>query len=119
VVPVHQHASCYFASNFILVPNQESTHGYLEFLLPLLKKEPPKSALHHAFNACALASIANRRKAAGVDLADMALKEHTEALNQMHITLSSAASAKSDAALATVLLLSLYEVGLSRLNTAR
>jgi hypothetical protein len=82
----------------------------MEYLLPLIDSAAPDSALSHAFNACAFASLGNRVKADDVDFTALSLKQHTSALKQAQIALSDPAAANTDATLASVLLLSLYEV---------
>lgn len=111
-VPIAQRASCHFAANFILVPLHlgASPHGFMEYLVPLIESEPSDSALQHAFNACAFALLGNRAKADSFDLAQLSLKEHTLALAQTHKALGHPALANSDATLAAVLMLCLYEV---------
>ncbi|KAK0612797.1 hypothetical protein B0T17DRAFT_593081 [Bombardia bombarda] len=108
-VPIAQRAACHFASNFILVSLGPSSHGFLEYLVPLIDSQPPGSALRFAFNACAFASFGNRMTADGVDIEKMALKEHTLALGRTHWALGNQATATQDATLAAVLLLGLYE----------
>ncbi|GAB1313646.1 White-opaque regulator 1 [Madurella fahalii] len=110
-VPIAQRASCYFASNFILVPLHvgANPHGFMEYLVPLIESEPAGSALRYAYNACAFALLGNRAKADGFDLARLSLKEHTLALAQTHKALGHPAMASTDATLAAVLMLCLYE----------
>lgn len=112
-VPLAQRASCFFASNFILIPKGSlaaTRHGFMEYLVPLIETEPPDSALRYAFNACAFALLGNCAKADAVDLAQLSLKQHTLALAQTHKALGHPAVAGADATLAAVLLLCLYEV---------
>ncbi len=111
-VPLAHRGSCYFASNFILLPLGSAPHGFMEYLVPLMGAEPPHSALRYAFNACAFALLGNRARADGVDLAQLSLKEHTLALAQTHKALGNPAVASTDSTLAAVLLLGLYEVRL-------
>lgn len=111
-VPVAQRAACYFASNFILVPLGQTTHGFMEYLVPLIDSEPPDSGLRSAFNACAFALLGNRAKADSVNLLELSLREHTLALKRTHTALGNPATANSDATLATVLMLCIYEVGI-------
>ncbi|KAK4195245.1 putative transcriptional regulatory protein [Triangularia verruculosa] len=109
-VPLAQRASCYFASNFILVPMTEKTpHGYMEYLIPLIESEPADSSLRYAFNACAFALLNHNNRSDSVDLAQLSLKQHTLALGKTYKALSHPAKATAHATLATVLLLSLYE----------
>ena len=109
-IPIAHRASCYFASNFILVPVGVAPHGFMEYLVPLMDTEPPESALRYAFNACAFALLGNRARADGINLAQLSLKEHTMALAQTHKALGHPAAASTDSTLAAVLLLCLYEV---------
>lgn len=112
-IPTEQLASCHFLSNFILVPREGSTRGFMGFLLPLMKSEGQNSHLQHAFNACALANLGNRVKSNDEDLPDKALSEYTKALAATHSALTDPDTYKSDASIATVLLLGLYEVSLT------
>ncbi len=108
-----QLASCYFVSNFIILPRQGSGRGYMDYLIPLLKAETPDCRiLTHAFNACALASLGNRVTSNGVDFADRALSEYTRALAETNVALRHAELSKTEGMLATVLLLGLFEVRL-------
>ncbi|KAK4243702.1 hypothetical protein C7999DRAFT_44529 [Corynascus novoguineensis] len=116
-IPLAHRASCYFASNFILVPAGIASHGFMEYLVPLMEAEPPESALRYAFNACAFALLGNRARADGVDLAQLSLKEHTLALAQTHKALGHPALANTDSTLAAILLLSLYEMCRTRIGT--
>ncbi|KAK3344568.1 hypothetical protein B0H65DRAFT_463830 [Neurospora tetraspora] len=108
-VPLAQRAACYFASNFLYVPLGQMPHGHMDYLVPLIDAEPPDSALRSAFNACAIAALGNRQKANSLNLANLSLREHTLALAKTHAALGNPATANSDATLATVLLLGLYE----------
>lgn len=109
-VPLAQRASCYFASNFILVPLTESTpHGFMEYLIPLIESEPAESSLRYAFNACAFALLSHHNRSDSIDLAQLSLKDHTLALGGTYKALGHPTKATAHATLATVLLLSLYE----------
>ncbi|KAK3944460.1 hypothetical protein QBC46DRAFT_440767 [Diplogelasinospora grovesii] len=109
-VPIAQQAACYFASNFILMPRGEGPYGYMEYLVPLLRTEMPgRSALQHAFNACGLAALGNKVTSERVNFSELSLKEHSQALVRTHEALGNPATANSDATLAAVLLLCLFE----------
>ncbi|KAK0651168.1 hypothetical protein B0T16DRAFT_426125 [Cercophora newfieldiana] len=108
-IPIVQRASCFFASNFILVSSTSTPHGFMEYLVPLLETTLPDSALSYAFNACAFAALGNRVNAGNVDFAALSLKQHTNALMRTHVALGNPATSNTDATLASVLLLSLYE----------
>lgn len=109
-IPAEQLASCHFFSNFILVPRQGCTRGYMDYLLPLVRDEPSNGHLQHAFNACSLAHLGNRVKSDGVDIPNKALSEYTKALTATHKALMDPVKSKTDGTLAAVLLLGLYEV---------
>ena len=109
-VSIDEQASCHFAANFILVPLTSHRNGHLDFVLPLIAKEPPNSPLRHAFRACAYAAFGGARKTNGIDLPGMARKEYAEALNTTHLWLGNPSVAKSDSLVASVLLLILFEV---------
>jgi len=111
-VPIAQRASCFFASNFILVPSGSTPHGFMEYLVPLIETAHPDSSLSYAFNACAFAALGNRVRTDSVDFAALALKQQTNALKRTHVALGNPATANTDTTLASVLLLSLYEVRL-------
>ncbi|KAL1839715.1 hypothetical protein VTJ49DRAFT_1220 [Mycothermus thermophilus] len=108
-IPLAHRASCYFASNFILLPLGTAPHGFMEYLVPLMREKAQGTALHHAFNACAFALLGNRATADGVNLSQLSLKEHTLALAQTHKALGSPTLLQADSTLAAVLLLTLYE----------
>lgn len=109
-IPTDQLASCHFFSNFILVPRQGSTRGFMDYLLPLMKSEAQNSHLQHAFNACSLAHLGNRVRSTSEDIPDKALSEYTKALAATHEALKDPEASKTDGTLAAVLLLGLYEV---------
>lgn len=111
-IPTDQLASCHFFSNFILVPRQGSTRGFMDYLLPLMKSEAQNSHLQHAFNACSLAHLGNRVRSTSEDIPDKALSEYTKALAATHTALKDPEASKTDGTLAAVLLLGLYEVSL-------
>ncbi|KKY36364.1 putative negative acting factor [Diaporthe ampelina] len=108
-IPTDQLASCHFFSNFILVPRQGSTRGFMDYLLPLMKSEAQNSHLQHAFNACSLAHLGNRVRSTSEDIPDKALSEYTKALAATHEALKDPEASKTDGTLAAVLLLGLYE----------
>ncbi|KAI9147869.1 Transcription factor dbaG [Paramyrothecium foliicola] len=107
-LPLDQHASCHFVSNFVLVPRQGSPRGYMDFLPQLLKTEGSVKHFKYAFDACALASL-NNRVGSGADFAADALGNYTKALAATHEALRSPELAQRDSTLAAVLLLGLFE----------
>ena len=109
-VPIRDHAACLFVSNFILVPRRETTRGYMDFVLPLMKAEGPRSALAYAFGACAYATLGNRPHVRKTEVTLSAVVQYQSALQALQASLADKEAAKSDATLCTVLLLALYEV---------
>lgn len=80
--PVDQQAACYFLSNFVLLPEQGVLRGHLEFLLPMLNKEKPNSAVHAAFSAAALAAFGTRPNSKAIlSQADVSFKFSTHILS--------------------------------------
>lgn len=121
-IPTETRAACHFLSNFVLVPRQGSTRGFMDYLLPLLKSEDPDGQLHHAFNACSLASLANTSsssssgsnspgttKTGHTSLVNQAFGEYAKALKATNAVLRDPDAWKSDTALAAVLLLGVFE----------
>lgn len=91
------------------MPKDGRTVGHMDFLLPLLKQEGPDSHIQHAFNACALTFLNNRRGIGG-GIWDRALTEYSMALAKTNAALQDRESQQSDASLAAVLLLGMFEV---------
>ncbi|KAB5542620.1 hypothetical protein GE09DRAFT_248090 [Coniochaeta sp. 2T2.1] len=108
-VPPDYKASCHFVSNFILVPRQGTVRGFMDYLVPLLKAESPNGHLQHAFNACALASLGNRVTSDSVNFQDRAYAEYSKALGGTNTALRHPDESKSDATLAAVLMLGMFE----------
>lgn len=109
-VSPEQHATCHFFANFVLVPHQDGSRGFMDYLVPMMKDEPSDSHLTHAFNACALASLGNKVTANGINFGERALGEYTKALAKTHVSLRDPEASKTDSVLAAVLLLGLFEV---------
>lgn len=108
-IPVDTKASCHFVSNFVLVPRQGSTRGFMDYLIPLLKAESPDGHLQHAFNACAMASLGNRVTSDSINFRDRAFAEYSKALAGTNAALRHQEGCKSDATLAAVLMLGMFE----------
>ncbi|KAK3496584.1 hypothetical protein B0T13DRAFT_489154 [Neurospora crassa] len=115
-IPTETQASCHFVSNFVLIPRQGTTRGFMDYLIPLMKTETMSSAPHlqFAFNACALASLGNRVKSDGIDFVASAHGEYAKALRATQAALVDRVKCTSDSVLATVLLLAVHR----RANTA-
>jgi hypothetical protein len=114
VPPIDQRAMCFFLSNFVLLPNTKVAKGHLGFLVPLVKESCKNSTLKLTLNAVALAALANQPNARTLQPA--ADSHYVTALNQINKDLQDSKKAQQDSTLASVFLLSLYEV--SRCNLA-
>ncbi|KAL8341318.1 hypothetical protein RB598_003319 [Gaeumannomyces tritici] len=108
-IPPEQHATCHFFANFVLVPHQDGSRGFMDYLVPMMKNESSDSHLTHAFNACALASLGNKVTANGINFGERALGAYTKALAQTNVALRDPEASKTDSILAAVLLLGLFE----------
>lgn len=109
-VAPEQHAQCHFFANFVLVPRQDGSRGFMDYLVPMMAKEANNTHLRHAFNACALASLGNKVTANGINFGDRALTAYTKALAATNIALRHPEERMSDSVLAAILLLGLFEV---------
>ncbi|ATY63872.1 Fungal transcriptional regulatory protein [Cordyceps militaris CM01] len=107
-IPLHDAASCHFLSNWVLLSPQGTNRGFFEFLLPIQKKATSGSPFHLAFKACSLSSLTQQ----GLDPAieRQASSYYVKALAATSDALSRPSVATSDSTLATVMLLSLYEI---------
>ncbi|KAI9901394.1 hypothetical protein N3K66_003211 [Trichothecium roseum] len=107
-LPPEQQASCHFISNFVLLPRQGTTRGFMEYLIPMLKQHKQTTHFKLAFDACALASLGNR-VGTGCDFENQALTKYTKALSATYGALQDPEMAKQDSTLAAILLLGLFE----------
>ncbi|KAI0104221.1 hypothetical protein GGR51DRAFT_227743 [Nemania sp. FL0031] len=107
-VSIEEQASCHFIANFVLMPEDGRTVGHLDFVLPLLKEHGPDSHIQHAFNACSLTFLNNRRGVGG-GCWDRALSEYSMALAKTNTALRNTETQQSDSTLAAVLLLGMFE----------
>ncbi|KAF3761158.1 hypothetical protein M406DRAFT_296735 [Cryphonectria parasitica EP155] len=110
-IPLDQHASHYFASHFIMLPSQSGRRpGHLDYLVPLLQSETdPNGPFQLAYSACGLAAMSNRERATNRDLVDISFLQHTRAIRAVADALQDPLRCKTDATLASVLLLCFFE----------
>lgn len=92
------------------MPRQQTTRGYMDFVLPLMRTAGPRSPLTYAFGACAYAALGNRPHVRKTDVTLSAVVHYQRALKALQTSLNDKEAAKSDATLSAVLLLALYEV---------
>ncbi|TGO49997.1 hypothetical protein BCON_0194g00070 [Botryotinia convoluta] len=106
--PIDQQATCFFLSNFVLLPRGHTAKGNLDFLIPLVYASSRETSLVLALNAVALVAFANQPNAR--KLLPLADRQYVTALNQINNDLQDVQKAKEDATLAAVFLLSFYEL---------
>lgn len=107
-MPIEHQAAHYFLSNFVLLPRTETSRGFLTFLIPLIKNEPPDTQLSTSFTAVALAAFANRPNSK--PLLPIAAQYYSKALIHINAALRDPIAAKSDQTITSVLLIGLFEV---------
>jgi hypothetical protein len=110
-IPIEEQAPCFFISNFVRLPRESGSRGSFDFLLPIIKTEKTDSHLAIAFQAVALASLANRPSARSSGLMVRAIGHYSKALKGLNLALQNPAQQKSDATLASIILMGFFEVG--------
>ena len=108
-VPIEQQAPCFFLANYTLPPS-DGGKGYFDFLAPLMKTEGPNTQLSIAFQAVAMASLANRPNSRGRGLMPQAMGQYAKALKATNLALQNPAQQKTDQTLAAILMLGFFEV---------
>ena len=108
--PIDQQAACFFLSNFVLIPEEGTMRGYLDFLIPLLKKPKPDPSFILAFTAVGFAALGGRPNSKS--LLPKADFFYVKALKQINVALQNPKKSTDDATLAAVLLLSVFEVSI-------
>jgi hypothetical protein len=113
--PLDQQAACFFFSQYVLMPARGPGRGMFTFLVSLLgKPETKQSPLPMAFAAVSLAALAGRPNSRG--LLAQASNYYTRALKELNGALQSKEMAVKDTSLASVIMLSFYEVSLPPLS---
>ncbi len=107
-IPIDEQAPCYFISNYVLAPKNTS-RGYFDFLIPMLKNESPDSHLSLAFSAVALASLGNRPSTRGRSVLPQAVGQYAKALKATNLALQNPVHQKTDQTLASILMLGFFE----------
>ena len=112
---------CYFMANYVMVRRHpETSKGFVEHLVPFYSRTSSNSPLAFATTATALLStrypyVCPPRAA----IKARALLSYVEALRLIKVAIQDPQEAKSDSLLMAVLLLGLYEVGISLIITTR
>lgn len=108
--PVGEQVYSYFLANFV-VGTSLRNHGYLDFLFPLLAKNPPGQRDHPlplAFSATAMIAFAARQKVP--DLLPRAESMYLRALEATFKAIGDPTRARDNSTLACVTLLTTFEV---------
>lgn len=108
--PIDQQAACFFLSNYVLVPEEGTMRGYLDFLVPILKRPKPDQSFILAFTAVGLAALGTRPNSK--TLLPKADYFYVKALKQINVALQDSKRSMDDATLAAILLLSVFEVSM-------
>ena len=120
-VPIEQQAPCFFVTNFIIPLSDRGAGtgpGHFDYLEPLMKIAGPNSTLSVAFEAVAMAALANRPNSRGRGLLPKAMGQYAKALKATNLALQNPAHQKTDQTLASILMLGFFEVrrSVDRLN---
>ncbi|ESZ90347.1 hypothetical protein SBOR_9266 [Sclerotinia borealis F-4128] len=103
---LEERAICFFLANYVLIPHGPVKHGFLAFLLPLIKLQP-SAMLSDSLSAISLATFGNQPNAK--TLKPKAEQAYSKALRQVTNAISDPKQAAEDTTLAAVLLLCLFE----------
>ena len=105
---IESQATCYFLQNYVW-DDSECSKGYLDYLPSLiLNTNSAGEALTDAVVSLGMVGLSNANRSSDIMVA--ARKKYSSALRATNRALSNLEEAKSDRALVTVMLLSLYEV---------
>ncbi|EGY16476.1 uncharacterized protein VDAG_07640 [Verticillium dahliae VdLs.17] len=106
--PLDEQATCFFLSNYVLVPPAGVGHGIFTFLIPLIDSPRYKaSPMHSAFTAVSMAALAGRPNSRS--LFSVAHTHYSIALEQLTRAMQDQDQAKQDTSLAASILLAFYE----------
>ena len=104
-----QQAICQFFEDYV-IPVEVGRGGYLSFLRDLYRQHQDITYLSRALHAVSMASLANRTSMS--HLVVRARRSYGEALTLINVALNDERLAKSDELLASLMLLTKYEVSL-------
>ncbi|CRK45876.1 hypothetical protein BN1723_016598 [Verticillium longisporum] len=106
--PLDEQATCFFLSNYVLVPPAGVGHGIFTFLIPLIDSPRYKaSPMNSAFTAVSMAALAGRPNSRS--LFSVAHVHYSRALEQLTRAMQDRDQAKQDTSLAASILLAFYE----------
>ncbi|KAI9046704.1 hypothetical protein LZ554_009442 [Drepanopeziza brunnea f. sp. 'monogermtubi'] len=105
--PLDERASCFFLANFIMIPENGTMRGHLDFVIPLLKQRNPPQCIVQAFSAVTLAAMGTRPDSK--TLLPAAELGYLKALKEINGALQDPNNASSDSTLASIMLMALFE----------
>jgi hypothetical protein len=109
--PTEAAATVFFFQNHATRPRQaQGMRGYLEYLVDMYMDSSPDTLIRKATHAVALAALSNYHRTSALRL--RANKQYVRALQEIRLALQDPVAARSDELLMTILLFSLYEVGI-------
>lgn len=112
-ISIEDRASCYFASQFILVPQSPAQRArWFPFIPTLLNRHNVPDCLTEAYKSASIIAFASQRRSADSTSLFWAQRHYLKAVRAVNEALQDPEQAKDDATLAAVMLLAFYEVRL-------
>ncbi|TDZ66139.1 Transcriptional regulatory protein moc3 [Colletotrichum trifolii] len=105
-----EQASCYFLSEFIIVPFTPTARGYYRFLPRFLSRPKVSKCLSQAYKAVSLAALATRRTVNANSALFHAQNHYLRAVRAVNKAIMDPEEVKDDQTLGAVLLLAFYEI---------
>ncbi|TDZ20454.1 Transcriptional regulatory protein moc3 [Colletotrichum orbiculare MAFF 240422] len=105
-----EQASCYFLSEFIIVPFTPTARGYYRFLPRFLSRPTVSKCLSQAYKAVSLAALATRRTVNANSALFHAQNHYLRAVRAVNKAIMDPEEVKDDQTLGAVLLLAFYEI---------
>jgi hypothetical protein len=103
-------ASCFFLSEFTLIPKKMPGRGYYRFIPKFLGRRNPSPWLSSAYKAASLAALATRPRMNARSVLLLAQTHYLRAVREVNKAIQDPEVARHDETLASVLLLAFYEV---------
>ncbi|KAK2062369.1 hypothetical protein LY76DRAFT_297653 [Colletotrichum caudatum] len=105
-----EQASCYFLSEFIIVPQAPKARGYYRFLPRFLSGQKVSKCLYQTYKAVSLAALANRRTVNASAALLHAQGHYVRAVRAVNKAIMNPQEVLDDQTLGAVLMLAFYEV---------
>ncbi|KZL87090.1 negative acting factor [Colletotrichum incanum] len=105
-----EQASCYFLSEFIIVPHTPTARGYYRFLPRFLSGQKVSKCLSQAYKAVSLAALASRRDVNASAALFHAQGHYLRAVRAVNAAIMDPQEVLNDQTLGAVLMLAFYEI---------